>query len=104
MSQSSATNRLVDEALRMWQHTMVVFRDGASGRRARLVGGPDVWGVIRAVRSARAAEPEMDADAILEPSRSEGLRMLRMDLTIHPARNSTSDMRFSHSLCVLPGR
>lgn len=62
---SSAGNRLVDEALRSQDHPLIVFRDGPSGRRARLVGGPDVWQVIRAVRSARRAEPSFDADEVL---------------------------------------
>ena len=39
---SSAGNRLVDEALRSHDHPSVIFRDGPAGRRARLVGGPDV--------------------------------------------------------------
>jgi hypothetical protein len=64
-SLSSAGNRLVDEALRSNEHPLIVFRDGPAGRRARLVGGPDVWQVIRAVRSARAAEPDLDAEAIV---------------------------------------
>ena len=65
MSTSSATNRLVDEGLRMAEHPGVTFRDGASGRRAGLAGGPDVWEVIRAVRSARAQEPTLDAAGIV---------------------------------------
>lgn len=43
----------------------VVFRDGRTGRRAVLVGGPDVREVIRAVRSARATEPDHDADGVV---------------------------------------
>jgi hypothetical protein len=66
LSASSATNLLVDEALRSQDHPLVVFRDGPAGRRARLIGGPDVWEVARAVRSARAAEPDLDADAVIE--------------------------------------
>lgn len=31
----------------------VYFQDGPTGRRARLVGGPDVWAVIRALRNAK---------------------------------------------------
>jgi hypothetical protein len=65
MSLSSASNRLVDEALRMQEHPLVVFRDGPAGRRARLVGGPDVWEVIAAVQSARGAEPELEAEQIV---------------------------------------
>jgi hypothetical protein len=52
--QASAGNRLVDEGLRSHVHPLVCFRDGPAGRRARLVGGPDVWQVVRAVRSARS--------------------------------------------------
>lgn len=65
MSLSSASNRLVDESLRMQEHPLIVFRDGPAGRRARLVGGPDIWEVIGAVYSARNAEPELDADEIV---------------------------------------
>ena len=66
MSLSSAANRLVDEALRMNDHPGIVFRAGPTGRRAGLASGPDVWEVVRAVKSARAAEPEMGERELLE--------------------------------------
>jgi hypothetical protein len=66
MSLSSASNHLVDEALRMHEHPLVVFRDGLAGKRARLAGGPDVWEVIGAVRSVRAADPGLTGDDVLE--------------------------------------
>lgn len=50
----------------MDEHPGVAFREGAIGRRAALVGGPDVWEVIRAVRSARAAEPELAEGQLLD--------------------------------------
>jgi hypothetical protein len=59
------TSRFVDEALRMEEHPGVLFRDGPSGRRAVLIGGPDVWEVVRVVRSARAAEPDLDVEAVV---------------------------------------
>src|SRR5579884_1004978 len=59
---SSAGNRLVDEALRSHEHPGVFFRDGPAGRRARLVGGPDVWEVIAGIQSTRGAEPHLDID------------------------------------------
>ena len=65
-SQSSVANRLVDEGLRMAEHPGVFFRDGPSGRRAVVVGGPDVWEVIRAVRDVRTAETDLEADGVLE--------------------------------------
>ncbi len=49
----------------MTEQPGIVFRDGPTGRRAGLVGGPDVWEVVRAVRSARAAEPELAEEDIL---------------------------------------
>jgi hypothetical protein len=64
-SLSSAANRLVDEGLRMTEQPGIVFRDGPTGRRAGLVGGPDVWEVVRAVRSARTAEPQLTEEEIL---------------------------------------
>ena len=46
-------------------HPGVLFRDGPAGRRAVLIGGPDVWEVIRAIRDARAAEPELPDNEVL---------------------------------------
>jgi hypothetical protein len=65
MSLSSAANRLVDEALRMNEHPGILFRPGPTGRRAGVAGGPDVWEVVRAVKSARAAEPSLAEDDLL---------------------------------------
>ena len=65
MSLSSAANRLVDEALRMAEHPGVIFRSGPTGRRAALAGGPDVWEVIRAIKSAHAAEPRLNSDDVV---------------------------------------
>ena len=63
---SAAVNLLVDEGLRTAEYPGVVFRDGPAGRRAGLAGGPDVWEVIRAVKSAHNAEPELDEGELLE--------------------------------------
>jgi len=65
LSRSAAANLLVDEGLRMAEQPGVVFRDGPTGRRAGLVGGPDVWEVIRAVKSARAAESNLADDDLV---------------------------------------
>ncbi len=62
---SSATSRLVDEALRAREHPLITFKDGPAGRRARLVGGPDVWEVVGAVRSVRQAEPGLTGEEVL---------------------------------------
>jgi len=44
--------RYIDEGMRLDRHPGIVFRDGPAGRRAVVAGGPDVWEVIAAVRSA----------------------------------------------------
>jgi hypothetical protein len=43
--------RYIEEGLRADDHRGIVFRDGPAGRRAGLVGGPDVWEVIGALRN-----------------------------------------------------
>lgn len=35
----------------MEEHPGIVFRDGATGRRAGLAAGPDVWEVIATIRA-----------------------------------------------------
>jgi len=75
LSRSSAAALLVEEGLRMDSHPGVVFRDGPAGRRAVLVGGPDVWEVVRAVRLAKLAEPGLEGDDLLAlVADSTGLR------------------------------
>lgn len=48
-SQSALAEELIDEGLRQRRHPLVTFRSGPAGRRAALVGGPDVWEVIGGV-------------------------------------------------------
>lgn len=46
---SSLAVRLIEEGLRMGEHPAVCFRDGPSGRRAVLIGGPEVVDVVSAL-------------------------------------------------------
>jgi hypothetical protein len=64
----------------MNEHPGIVFRPGPAGRRAGLVSGPDVWEVVRAVRSARAAEPGLADDdlfALIAGNTGVPVRLLR---------------------------
>ncbi len=45
---------LLDEGLKTRQFPGIVYMDGPSGRRASLAGGPDIWQVIKALRSVPA--------------------------------------------------
>ena len=49
----------------MVEHPGVIFRSGPTGRRAALAGGPDVWEVIHAIKSAHAAEPGLNSDDLM---------------------------------------
>ncbi len=64
-SASSVTNLFVDEALRTEEHPGIMFRPGPTGRRAGLVGGPDVWEVIGALQAVRAQDPSLAGDALV---------------------------------------
>ncbi len=46
LSSSSLAEELIEEGLRLRRHPLIVFRDGATGRRAGLLGGPDIWEVV----------------------------------------------------------
>ena len=49
-STTSLVSSLLDEGLKTRAFPGVVYRPGPTGRRAALVGGPDVWEVIRDLR------------------------------------------------------
>lgn len=51
---SRLAERLVEEGLRMEEHPGIVFRDGPTGRRAALAAGPDVWELVRFIKSLPA--------------------------------------------------
>jgi hypothetical protein len=44
--------RYIDEGMRLDRHPGIIFRDGPAGRRPVVVGGPDVWELVAAARSA----------------------------------------------------
>ena len=47
-SRSWLAKQLLDEGLRMERHPGIMFRAGPAGRRPGLIGGPDVWEIVRA--------------------------------------------------------
>ena len=51
-SVTSLVSSLLDEGLKTRRFPGVVYRPGPTGRRAALVGGPDVWEVIRDLQRA----------------------------------------------------
>ena len=68
-SRSAVAKQLLDEGLRMEQHPGIVFRSGPGGRRAGLIGGPDVWEVVGALRGADGG----DVDSLARIGERTGL-------------------------------
>ncbi len=72
---SDRLRRYADEGARRDEHPLITFRDGPAGRRAGLVGGPDVWEVAMWVEDL-ASEPNPVAalvqDTVLTQGQIEG--------------------------------
>jgi len=58
-TRSELARTLIEEGLRMARHPGIVFRDGATGRRAALADGPQVWVVARVFREQGGSFDEM---------------------------------------------
>jgi len=63
-STSALAEELLDEAMRARRHPLIGFRGGPAGRRAALVGGPDVWEMIDAIAGGDVAPNERIARAV----------------------------------------
>ena len=55
-SRSALIQRYVAEGLEMDEYPGIVFRSGPAGRRAGLIGGPDVWEIVAVFGSFGDAE------------------------------------------------
>lgn len=64
LSTSSLAEQLIEEGLRMRRHPLVAFRDGASGRRAAVAGGPDVWEVVAGIVGGDVPVPDRVTRAV----------------------------------------
>jgi hypothetical protein len=52
-SVTALVTTLLDEGIKTLRFPGIVYRDGPTGRRAALLGGPDVWEVVRDVARAK---------------------------------------------------
>jgi len=66
-SLSDRLRRYAEEGARREEHPLITFRDGPAGRRAGLLGGPDVWEVTMWLDDL-AAEPDPLATLIEDSS------------------------------------
>jgi len=70
--------RYIDEGMRLDRHPGIAFRDGPVGRRPVVGGGPDVWEVIAAARSA----PERGDELIEALAERLGVRAEKIRIAI----------------------
>jgi hypothetical protein len=47
---SDRLRRYAEEGARRDEHPLITFRDGPTGRRAGVIGGPDVWEIVMWIR------------------------------------------------------
>ncbi len=76
-SNARVAERLIDEGLQMEEFPGVVFRAGPTGRRAGIAGGPDVWEIVRDLKSAAQAGATDPIEAV---SRSTGIDRTKIEL------------------------
>ena len=67
-SLSDRLRRYAEEGARRDEHPMITFRDGPTGRRAGLIGGPDVWEVamwLDELGSAKDPAADLASDEVV---------------------------------------
>ena len=88
-SRSAVAKQLLEEGLRMEQHPGIVFRSGPGGRRAGLVGGPDVWEVASALRGS----DDGDAESLEEIAERTGLTVDQVRVALGYYADYTEEVR-----------
>jgi hypothetical protein len=73
-NKSRLAERYVDEGTRMDAHPGIVFRAGPTGRRAALVGGPDIWELMMALKQGE----ETGEEAVRTTAKLLGLTELQV--------------------------
>lgn len=74
---SDRLRRYAEEGVRRDEHPLVTFRDGPTGRRAGLIGGPDVWEV-----AMWASDLSGEPDPVETLSTESGLSRSQIDAAL----------------------
>lgn len=91
---SQLVERYLEEAVRAEELPGIVFRSGPAGRRAGVVGGPDVWEIVRDVEAARAAGV-VDAIAHVVETTDLGEEQVLLALAYDAAHSAEVDARIT---------
>jgi hypothetical protein len=75
---SDRLRRYAEEGTRREEHPMVTFRDGPTGRRAKLLDGPDVWEV-----AMWAEDLASESDPATTLAQESGLTRAQIDAALN---------------------
>ncbi len=79
-SLSDRLRRYAEEGARRDEHPMITFRDGPTGRRAGLIGAPDVWEVamwIDDLEPTKDPAAELAAEGVVSRSQIDAVLAYR---------------------------
>jgi hypothetical protein len=76
-SRARVAERLIEEGLQIEEFPGIMFRSGPTGRRAGIVGGPDVWEIVRDLKGAAKEGAQDPIDVI---AGSTGLDRRKVEL------------------------
>lgn len=79
-SRARVAERLIEEGLQLEEFPGIIFRSGPAGRRAGVVGGPDVWEIVRDLKGA-AKEGALDPIEVF--ATATGLDKRKVELAAH---------------------
>ena len=91
-SLSDRLRRYADEGARRDEHPLITFRDGPAGRRAGVVGGPDVWEIIMWLDDLG---DEADPARVLAGEQGVGLALIDAALRYRDAYPDEIDARIA---------
>ncbi len=76
-SKARVAERMIDEGIQIEEFPGISFRAGPTGRRAGIVGGPDVWEIVRDLKGAAR---EGSSDPIAAISSVTGIERSKIEL------------------------
>lgn len=71
ITRTTLAEQYLEEGLRIVDHPGIRFADGTAGRRAAVVGGPDVWEIVLVLKANAGNVAEVAQLLALTPARIE---------------------------------
>ncbi len=95
VSASQLAERYIQEGVHSEEFPGIVFRAGPAGRRAGLVGGPDVWEIVRDLRASREATATADPILVVAEASDLSEGQVRLAAAYHATYPDETDARIA---------